>query len=216
MSNCHCSFSGRVVALFHLFLSFSPSLPPPSCHPLPSSLLSLVTHPPPLLPHLLFPHLPFPHPLPQTPSRTPQMGFIHDMLHEHPHPWMLVYMSRAKGWALGPTWLSSLYDTTSIHANSIACFSMKSYRNIFKTWTLDRDWIWDRGRAMALSMEQKAKIQKFLDDSKKEGMVGIVKRLVEYLLGEGLVYKQRLSPMDVGVHPLNRDGVGLHGACMTI
>jgi len=73
-----------------------------------------------------------------------------------------------------------------------------------------------RRRAMALSMEQKAKIQKFLDDSKKEGMVGIVKRLVEYLLGEGLVYKQRLSPMDVGVHPLNRDGVGLHGACMTI
>ena len=35
--------------------------------------------------------------------------------------------------------------------------------------------------------------------------------LVHFTLSHNLAFKQNLTPFDVGVHPLNRDGVGLPG-----
>ena len=66
------------------------------------------------------------------------------------------------------------------------------------------------GAAMSISTAQKKAIQDLLDQSKTEGLLSTAKQLIEYLLVQGLAYKQRLSPMDIGVHPQNRDNVGLH------
>ncbi len=64
---------------------------------------------------------------------------------------------------------------------------------------------------MSISIAQKeAIIKDLLDRSKTEGLLSTAKQLVEYLLANDLAYKQRLSPMDIGVHPQNRDNVGLH------
>ena len=46
--------------------------------------------------------------------------------------------------------------------------------------------------------------------------------LIQFMLGHNLAFKQHLSPFDVGVHPLNRDGgrerrsmytYVIHGSC---
>ena len=63
---------------------------------------------------------------------------------------------------------------------------------------------------MSISIAQKEAIKDLLDRSKTEGLLSTAKQLVEYLLANDLAYKQRLSPMDIGVHPQNRDNVGLH------
>ena len=43
------------------------------------------------------------------------------------------------------------------------------------------------------------------------GLAAEADDLVHFMLSHNLAFKQNLTPFDVGVHPLNRDGVGLPG-----
>lgn len=43
------------------------------------------------------------------------------------------------------------------------------------------------------------------------GLAAEADDLIQSMLEKNLAFKQNLSPFDVGVHPLNRDGVGLPG-----
>ena len=66
---------------------------------------------------------------------------------------------------------------------------------------------------MAINEDIKTEIGRRLKLCKSggAGLAAEADELIQFMLGHNLASKQNLSPFDVGVHPLNRDGVGLPG-----
>ena len=66
---------------------------------------------------------------------------------------------------------------------------------------------------MAINEDAKKEMDRRLKlcQSGGAGLAAEADELVHFMLSQNLAFKQNLSPFDVGVHPLNRDGVGLPG-----
>ena len=61
---------------------------------------------------------------------------------------------------------------------------------------------------MALSTETAAKIQELLSKAEGGSLVQSMASLHEFLISQGLAFRQRLSCRHIGVHQCNRDGLG--------
>ena len=62
---------------------------------------------------------------------------------------------------------------------------------------------------MAMSPEVQAAVGRLLEKAESGSLVQGVEELLTYLLSIGLAWKQQLPAMQIGVHELNRDGMGI-------
>jgi len=63
-------------------------------------------------------------------------------------------------------------------------------------------------RIMVLSAEQKGTVDKLLRAAKAGQLVASTQKMYSYLEAQGLAWRLTIPPDQVGIHKLNRDGLG--------